>query len=534
MKLDDKTLRAAVREADSRYYDLVKRMAAQHQKDAAARKGRHLMGKIVKYAVGGIVTAALLCGGGIAAIVAMRGHNGGNSSTESSRDVSSVIEEIKKQNQAQKNLHLNLTGPEWCEIFAADNFDRYSTDWYTGTDAGWYHSKDASVWNDWLEYTKMTDAEKEEYNEVTEEYLSGRTNPNMIWYYDRETGEDVTLCDRPNCLHDGNDFCEATSGKYYRGALMYYDGALYAAACTPDKRICLLSYALDGTGITELATFEKGEGESCGIVIHRGYVFCLFRVYQGGAPQPMTDPMQYDANVGSGFVIWGYEIATGKTTELLRALPEAKNSKGYESMPVLFTAGGDYVYFGTNTSWPETYTKGFYGIDLNTGECKCMANVSQAAATGKYLLYITEELGSKVFRILNTETGESTDYSNIPSGSIASDGTHVFVKKDGSLVQEKQATVYVYDMQMNPLGEISVGEGYDLNVISVSGGYLYAERGFLIDRNGNPTILVSPDVVLIRCKVEDILNGTAEWEELCMLFHDEKLSDLLAKKRKGS
>lgn len=516
----------AMKHADRRYFTELSGRLRNPKAFTAAQKGRAFdmekhekKRKITKIAVGTLIAAAVLGGGGMAAMVAMHGSLGGYNQYSGT---DSLISSSESRTDA---LGLNLTETEWCDIRSGGCYNRYGQDWFTGSDSGWYHQKDYSVWSD-LHYENMSAEEQQRLETLVGKYLAEAPNSSTLWYYDLASGEDLPLCARANCLHDGNEYCEATSNKYSRGTPMYYDGVLYAPARSTDgehpkeQRICLLSYDLNGTGITELATFEKGDADPLGIIIHRGYVFCMFRVYAGGemtAPDPTSG--SYHPYQGSGYVIWGYEIATGKTTELLRVMPKENNSKGFEKVPDCFTAGGDYVYFGSSAAWPATYTTGFYGIDLRTGEVSRILNVTQAAPVGKRLIYRTESSGKTPVCIYDTETGDTQEYLNIPGGNFASDGTHIFVMGGDT-------RILIYDMEMNPLGTLDADDGYGFYDPVVKDGWLYLGRTFY-SPGEQPAPDVLLDTLLVRYRIDDILSGSAVCEKLCTIEHDERESELL-------
>ena len=87
---------------------MVNRRIARTRSEAAARKGRHLMKKIGKFVIGIAVTAAVLTAGGIAAMVAMRGHNGGTHYDRS--DVDSILQSRSESSAAEnaQSISLNL------------------------------------------------------------------------------------------------------------------------------------------------------------------------------------------------------------------------------------------------------------------------------------------------------------------------------------------------------------------------------------------------------------------------------------------
>ncbi len=87
-----------------------------------------------------------------------------------------------------------------------------------------------------------------------------------LQYYDKETGKSVYLCNKPECSHDGNQFCAATlETSHVVNYMAMYDGYIYICIDEADDtnhQIKLLRAALDGTELTEVATIKKYAGNA--------------------------------------------------------------------------------------------------------------------------------------------------------------------------------------------------------------------------------------------------------------------------------
>lgn len=407
---------------------------------------------------------------------------------------------------------LHLTDEEWCVL--QNGASTSISDWYTEAESGWYHTRGYSAYSD--PDAGWTDALQAQ----SDAFYASQLSPTVIWYYDRDSGEDVPLCARPNCLHN-DAYCEAVSIAYRHTPLMQCGGTLYAAAVTAEEpyRTLLLSYAPDGTGITELCAFGEGYGEPEAMIIHRGYVWCLFRVWEEGRYYDMAP------DAGSGFVIFGYEIATGKTTELLRCMPTEKNSKGFEDYPAAFTAGGDHLYFQTvSGDWTSQFPRGIYSIDLTSGKIESVAPRSFLLSAAKeILLYVDSD---NVLHLRNLQTGEDTAHGK-SSGETLTDGTYICTRMthDGAEDRDNEYDEFiVYDMQMQPLGSISTDRKRSAAAFSLYQGTvniaLCGGHGFWgkFDPAQN-------DTVLMQCSIENIINGSAEWTPTCVLNHVEILGE---------
>ena len=51
-----------------------------------------------------------------------------------------------------------------------------------------------------------------------------------LHYQDAATGRDVLLCNKPECRHDGNQYCVATNANYTPIAFQYYADNIFVCA----------------------------------------------------------------------------------------------------------------------------------------------------------------------------------------------------------------------------------------------------------------------------------------------------------------
>ena len=61
-------------------------------------------------------------------------------------------------------------------------------------------------------------------------YSQGGMEKLSLYYYDSANGKSMYLCNKPECRHEGDEFCAATSDKYYAMETVMYSGSLYVAA----------------------------------------------------------------------------------------------------------------------------------------------------------------------------------------------------------------------------------------------------------------------------------------------------------------
>lgn len=127
----------------------------------------------------------------------------------------------------------------------------------------------------------------------------------FLRYYDKETGETILLCNKPECEHNGSDSCTATYKKMGIINTVMYDNQLYVYAVEHSDTIIsmnLYRVALDGSSIDKVGTvleventlgqgvaFMPEQATSFGtnhlncFIIHRGYAYLPYYLRIGKA-----------------------------------------------------------------------------------------------------------------------------------------------------------------------------------------------------------------------------------------------------------
>lgn len=151
-------------------------------------------------------------------------------------------------------------------------------------------------------------------------YYNADSENGGLWlhYLDKATGKDILLCAKPECKHDGNEFCVATNKKYSPLAFQLYDGAIYMAAiCDGESSydFKLVRISLDGTSMSEVTTYFSTNliannhpskyRDKDFMMIHRGKA--LFQICVGGNDE-VDDTLYY------GTVL--FDLNSGELTNL--------------------------------------------------------------------------------------------------------------------------------------------------------------------------------------------------------------------------
>ncbi|MCQ2408665.1 MAG: hypothetical protein MJ065_09115 [Oscillospiraceae bacterium] len=266
----------------------------------------------------------------------------------------------------ENGISLNLTDQISMDVFH---------DWTTNPD-----SVITPTENGWF-YRRTIEFPSDEYDWFPS------NNINALFYTDRETGKSVPVCARPNCVHDGSEYCTASTKTYANSFMTYYDGSLYTVTTKylhPEKRHTqfqaddgdplmtvdecrqvLLRYSADGTEITELAQFGNGIGTGW-CTVHRGYVWCIVQRQEQG--EEIENPITHSTSSfkSGGWQLWGYELSTGRSAVIFDGMGKPDTNHVNKAPDALYGIG-DYLYFyRTHDDWSGP--QGLCRISLVTGE----------------------------------------------------------------------------------------------------------------------------------------------------------------------
>ena len=180
-------------------------------------------------------------------------------------------------------------------------------------------------------------------------------------YHDNATGSDIYLCAKPECTHNGDKFCTATSQGFNVCYTAMCGGSIYIAVTEGDGEKLsykLLKASCDGTELTEVCTYLKlNNSEESGVllyddirsmVIHRGKAFVPYFVStSANSMAGRTGIAVIDLENGNYSFLSEYDMS---------------ETRG----PCNAVAHGDYLYF-TVSSYSDK-TDRLYRYNIKTGE----------------------------------------------------------------------------------------------------------------------------------------------------------------------
>lgn len=380
-------------------------------------------------------------------------------------------------------------------------------------------------------------------NEYGFYYNSAYFDKLSLHFYDKETGKTIYLCGKPECLHDGNEFCTATSNRYLSMSTALYGDKLYISVIDDpgndreDFKWKLLAAGFDGSSLSEVCEIVKSEinytpvnrigGLYQCMVLHRGKALVPYSLHD---PSTVNDHYSY---------ILGYtviDLATGKieyTEEFVNM--EAGNYK----------AAGNAFYYLAENEEKSTDKKGVYDIYRYDITAKKSERLDIYESLGAYLGHEPETYGCPSFVVADNKIWFiSGDYTLKDNGiyvyDLATGETRSFTELEEISPDQMNSagrtisvpfTIYgsedlTYDGKYLYLSNLRFTQAYDphdpnIRVIGTDGKY-YGEIKYDFGSyhghysvsflNGNVYLQTTERV--ISAPVDDILQGQDSWQEI--------------------
>ena len=277
------------------------------------------------------------------------------------------------------------------------------------------------------------------------------------------------LCNKPECRHDGNEFCVATNKRYTIERFCLYNGKIIAAAVEETDTEYLykvLSIALDGSEMSEIATYHTmvKNGQSLeirnrneGLYIHRNKVLLPLCVM---GQEELDDTTYYGTAI--------MDLDTKEIAYLNEEPISKENSEVTEVFPT-----GDYFYYCKT----ESRRRVLYRYNIMNGEEEAFKSIVRFkgiyTVIGSKIFYAQGE-GDKLC-IYDIETGENEERPLVR--------THIKYAWDGTGEEEEY--------------------NYRITKLLTDGTYLYV-----------------PETLLEFVRNEPDAGGVATWREACLNIFD--------------
>ena len=320
-------------------------------------------------------------------------------------------------------------------------------------------------------------------------------------YNDKETGKCVYLCSKPECPHDGSDYCAATGGRWrdecfaLSGEYIYFNAVDIIFTNELDEtNYKLFKASLNGSELTEICTYNKFAGQpgeflmdntdfnnGRQLVVHRGKAVVPFK--SGKTAEPDYNTVIVDIETG--------------THELL-ATPEYDLSDSLCGQCGYYPSG-EFLYYTIIPRYKENTTY-LYRYEFSTKQTEQveidLSFSSYAVNDGK--IYYTVPLNGDTaanISVYDTDSGETevlAELDEFCSPKLMFDGTYLFITENSDGM--------IADLDGNTLAEFTLPEefpDYWDTALNSTFGKLYFR---IADR-------------IYCCAIADIIAGSAEWYE---------------------
>ena len=285
------------------------------------------------------------------------------------------------------------------------------------------------------------------------------------WYLssqNKETGEIVPLCNKPDCTHDENSMnsdgssnCNAFFGS--ERALDYYHGKIYLEG--GDSKI----YEVDSSGTTRKELLSLKENLSF-MMVHRGYLYLSFTDYQMGEEQYTEEQMkdmsyrverycldQWDGkpeivyekkgewgqiNAMFAYGIRAYFIVSGSAETVIYNLLDHSHTEIQDTVGYSTVINGKLLYF-----------------KMAKGQQDDMSLEEKAELKSKNMAILAKPDGTPI---------ENTEISEVYEGLYGSNkllATDNYLFTSFGLVPEEDRGIRLYDKDMNFIREIKLENG---------------------------------------------------------------------------
>lgn len=335
----------------------------------------------------------------------------------------------------------------------------------------------------------------------------GFWNSISIKFIEKDTGKEVYLCARPECMHDGSEMCTATYKHLKSIGSILYNGAIYTLVMeeiNESSGYSIYRSALDGSSITRVGSVvsvNNIKDEECnyrtagdGFIIHKGYAYVSYHLSFGGTMFGFA---------GSGLA--RMNLADG-SSEILYS-----GENYYSEIPCELQGSGDYVYYSI---WGERSESGAYAYNIKDGTTEKLdfinTNCGYVAGERVFVTYSYQFMEDYDYTLkpheictVNKETGEVTNLVHIEEP--AQHCEYALPYKD-MIIVTLDSGVYVYSEK----GELIAAAEH------LSPGNYHKSDDFLGTLCS--TAIVGDKLYLYdfgdfySCPIDDILAGGGSWK----------------------
>lgn len=325
--------------------------------------------------------------------------------------------------------------------------------------------------------------------------------PMALKFYDKATQTEVYLCNKPECLHDGNSFCAATANNLSIADSVLYNNAIYLLAFegeTENAAVCVYKAELDGSSLTrlyEIADLKKSAEQyyqlsDGNMIIHNGKLYLTYKL--------STDTGSFGFGKAQFCEV---DLKNGK----IKVLHEV--SDNFSPLPGYFCGIGDSIYYSIYADKKSVN----YRYDQKTGKTSAMdTDFSNLRSDGESLYGFKRIDEVNTFCRYDLETKEIT---HLLSGMNSFYNEVVMISDDLMFIYERgeeyDVVLGVYDMSGNKLTTVYPSDVDEYTMyfsMTSSDGWLYLNTFVTHSFESSSFVEFSYDAVY-KCSIEDLKNG---------------------------
>ncbi len=378
--------------------------------------------------------------------------------------------------------------------------------------------------------------------------LDNNTATRALCYYDMALGKSIMLCSKPQCMHDGNDFCVATGGgvyQFYSSLTCLYNGYIYRLGdgSTEEEKwqLSLLKTDLLGNELSKVADIgaltligEAPKPQIESAVFHNNKLFVAIT-------PTMNKPETF---------LYAVDIASGGVSEITLPAPEEGTKKANFGACCYMTADGDWLYYTMRCVKDDSshiyfaYDKTImYRYNIKTGateKLSALPDIYSSFTVADGIVYYTVVDTNKnnftlySYDVVNDETTtlagkvqqnflKGEQLSQDEKVTVVTDRKYLYVctsGTEGNRYKENDNSLqddidfYIYDLEGNQL--LHGLPGIDMTLDSFSYGFSAIDGEIYLNFSDND--MTSDGVKgLYRIKTEELVKGNTKWEKLYML-----------------
>lgn len=344
-------------------------------------------------------------------------------------------------------------------------------------------------------YTPIMETEKGYYSN----YPNFSSSSIYLRFYERGTENQVFVCARPECQHNGGEMCTATRRGMDCINTILYNGWIYILAIEEEDETVsynLYKAALDGTSLTKVGSAfsvnnsseQEYHAGSMQFIIHKGYAYVPYHLSFG------------DSSFGfAGSGLMKMDISDGSTETLL------SGENYFSDYPQDLQGSGDHIYYNMS---------GVCRYNITSGETEQLPDILRYSAVGRSKYYSDKNYGKDgvlVYEI--TAYDKETGAKNVIHSSRRETGNTQLLPYKDMLFAGIDGDLYVYRESGELLAEIDDFYEYFYafgdTKLMLSGDKLYAQVPVEIE-DGVSLYDYVYDYEVYSYPIDELLKGNSE------------------------